>query len=131
MILVLLGILTGCLVASTGVGGGTLLTPLLVLVSVPLTVVVGTDLAAASGTKLVAALRHGRARQVDWRVAGGLALGSLPAAFLTGRLHLKIEVLAHLLAAVVLLAGTLQLALPLGGRPARVLGALPLPPSPA
>lgn len=134
MILVVLGVLTGVLIAATGVGGGTLLTPLLVLMTpllvltgVPLGVVVGTDLVAASGTKLAAVVRHGQARQVEWTTVRGLALGSLPAAFLAGRLHVKLEVLVHLLALVLLFAGTAQLALRPELRAPNWLAACPLP----
>ena len=68
----------------TGVGGGSLMTPLLVLAFGfhPATAV-GTDLLYASGTKTVGTLVHGWRGTVDWRVVGWLAAGSLPAAGLT------------------------------------------------
>ena len=73
------GFLVGTLVGLTGVGGGSLMTPVLILVFGlrPLRAV-GTDLLFAAATKLVGTAVHGRLRTVDWRVAGWLALGSLP-----------------------------------------------------
>ena len=74
------GVLVGILVGLTGVGGGSLMTPLLVLVFGfhPATAV-GTDLLYAAGTKTVGTTVHGWRGTVDWRVVGRLALGSLPA----------------------------------------------------
>lgn len=80
----LAGVLVGLLVGLTGVGGGSLMTPLLVLVFGfnPATAV-GTDLLYASGTKTVGTMVHGRHGTVDWAIVGRLALGSLPAAMVT------------------------------------------------
>lgn len=80
----LAGVLVGLLVGMTGVGGGSLMTPLLVLLFGfhPATAV-GTDLLYASATKSVGTAVHGRHGTVDWRIVGRLALGSLPAALLT------------------------------------------------
>jgi len=78
------GLAVGFLVGLTGVGGGSLMTPLLVLgFGVPPVVAVGTDLLYASITKAGGAWVHARRGNVDWRVAGWLAAGSLPAALLT------------------------------------------------
>jgi hypothetical protein len=78
------GVLVGMLVGLTGVGGGSLMTPLLVLVFGfhPATAV-GTDLLYAAGTKSVGTFVHGWRGSVDWRVVGRLATGSLPATLLT------------------------------------------------
>ena len=74
------GFLVGLIVGVTGVGGGSLMTPLLVLVfGVSPVTAVGTDLLYASLTKTVGAWVHGRRGTVDWRVVGLLSLGSLPA----------------------------------------------------
>jgi hypothetical protein len=72
------------LVGMTGVGGGSLMTPLLVLLFGfhPATAV-GTDLLYASVTKTVGTVVHGKQRTVDWRIVAGLAMGSVPAAILT------------------------------------------------
>ena len=80
----LAGVLVGLLVGLTGVGGGSLMTPLLVLAFGfhPATAV-GTDLLYASATKTVGTTVHGWRGTVDWRVVGWLALGSVPAALLT------------------------------------------------
>ena len=74
----------GFLVGLTGVGGGSLMTPLLILLFGihPITAV-GTDLLQASGTKSVGSLVHGANRTIDWPIVGRLASGSLPATVLT------------------------------------------------
>lgn len=78
------GFLVGLVVGVTGVGGGSLMTPLLVLFfGVSPATAVGTDLLYASLTKSLGGWVHGRRGTVDWKVAGLLALGSLPASVLT------------------------------------------------
>jgi uncharacterized membrane protein YfcA len=80
----LAGVLVGLLVGLTGVGGGSLMTPLLVLAFGfhPATAV-GTDLLYASGTKAVGTAVHGWRGSVDWRVVRRLATGSVPATVAT------------------------------------------------
>lgn len=80
----LAGFLVGMLVGMTGVGGGSLMTPLLVLLFGfhPVTAV-GTDLLYASVTKTVGTVVHGKQRTVDWRIVRRLATGSVPASILT------------------------------------------------
>ena len=74
------GFLVGLLVGLTGVGGGSLMTPLLVLLfGVHPATAVGTDLLFAASTKTVGTLVHGFARNIDWRIVGLLATGSVPA----------------------------------------------------
>lgn len=80
---VLLGLVVGVLVGATGVGAGSLVTPALALAGVPPAVAVGTDLAYAAVSKSAGALAHRAQRTLDLRVAGLLALGSVPAAALT------------------------------------------------
>src|ERR1051326_2100936 len=81
---VLSGVLVGGLVGMTGVGGGSLMTPLLILLfHVHPATAVGTDLIYASITKAGGSIVHGYNRTVDWRLVGRLALGSLPATLLT------------------------------------------------
>jgi uncharacterized membrane protein YfcA len=72
------------LVGLTGVGGGSLMTPLLVLLFGfhPATAV-GTDLLYASVTKSVGTVVHHKGQTVDWRIVSGLASGSVPAAIVT------------------------------------------------
>ena len=75
------GLLVGAMVGLTGVGGGSLMTPILVLgFGLPPTTAVGTDLVFAAVTKLAATASYGYAKRVDWRIVGRLALGSLPGA---------------------------------------------------
>ena len=87
----LAGFLVGALVGMTGVGGGSLMTPILVLLfNFHPATAVGTDLLYASVTKTVGTVVHGKQQTVDWHIVGGLALGSVPAAiatlFVMGRL---------------------------------------------
>ena len=78
------GFVVGFVVGVTGVGGGSLMTPLLVLVfGVAPATAVGTDLLYASLTKTLGGWVHGRNGSVDWKVVGLLGLGSLPAAVVT------------------------------------------------
>ena len=78
------GFLVGLIVGVTGVGGGSLMTPLLVLFfGVSPATAVGTDLLYASLTKTMGGWVHGRRGTVDWKVFGLLAMGSLPAAVVT------------------------------------------------
>lgn len=77
----LCGLIVGALVGLTGVGGGSLMTPILVLgFGQPPAVAVGTDLLFSASTKLVATASFGFSRRVDWRIVARLALGSVPAA---------------------------------------------------
>jgi len=77
----LLGLMVGALVGLTGVGGGSVMTPLLVLAfGQSPAVAVGTDLMFSASTKLVATAAFGFSRRVDWRIVARLLLGSAPAA---------------------------------------------------
>lgn len=79
------GFLVGLLVGVTGVGGGSLMTPLLVfLFGFKPSVAVGTDLLFAAITKTSGVwVHHGKHGSVDWRIVGWLASGSLPMAGIT------------------------------------------------
>ena len=78
------GFAVGLLVGLTGVGGGSLMTPLLVLLfGMEPRAAVGTDLLYASLTKAAGGAVHGWGGTVYWRVTALLAAGSLPAAVLT------------------------------------------------
>ena len=78
------GFAVGFLVGLTGVGGGSLMTPILILLfGVHPASAVGTDLLYASATKTGGSLVHGFARNIDWRLVGRLACGSIPASILT------------------------------------------------
>lgn len=78
------GLLVGMMVGATGVGGGAVMTPLLILLlGVAPHTAIGTDLLYASLTKLVGVGVHHNARRVDWQVVQRLARGSIPAALVT------------------------------------------------
>ena len=79
-----LGFCVGALVGLTGVGGGSLMTPLLILLFGirPMTAV-GTDLLYAAVTKSVGTLIHGYTHTVDWQIVRRLATGSVPMSILT------------------------------------------------
>jgi uncharacterized protein len=85
------GLAVGLLVGFTGVGGGSLMTPLLVLVfGVHPATAVGTDLLYAGLTKISGSAVHAYHRSVDWRITRRLAYGSVPASLLS------LVLLAHL-----------------------------------
>ena len=120
-LLVLFGLGVGILVGTTGMGGGSLMTPLLILVAgVKPTVAVGTDLAYAAVTKTVGGWRHFRHGSVQSNLAWWLAAGSCPGAVL-GVFTLELlgieDALIPMIAATLLLTGALVLlrALALGG----------------
>lgn len=79
------GFLVGLLVGVTGVGGGSLMTPLLVfLFGFKPAVAVGTDLLFAAITKTGGVwVHHGKHGSVDWKIVSWLALGSIPMAVVT------------------------------------------------
>ncbi len=85
------GLIVGMLVGFTGVGGGSLMTPLLVLAfGVNPATAVGTDLLYAGLTKISGTAVHAFHGAVDWRMTRRLAYGSVPAA------ALSLLLLAHL-----------------------------------
>jgi uncharacterized membrane protein YfcA len=78
---VISGFAVGLLVGMTGVGGGSLMTPLLTLLfGVSPSVAVGTDLAFASLTKTAGTISHRVNGTVQWHIVRRLSLGALPAA---------------------------------------------------
>ena len=78
------GFAVGVIVGLTGVGGGALMTPLLVLVfGIHPATAVGTDLLYAAITKSGGTAVHGARGSINWRISGLLAAGSLPAAAIT------------------------------------------------
>jgi uncharacterized membrane protein YfcA len=78
------GLVVGSIVGLTGVGGGSLMTPLLILLfGIHPATAVGTDLLYAAATKTAGSFVHGFNRTVDWRIVLRLASGSVPAAALT------------------------------------------------
>jgi uncharacterized protein len=78
------GFFVGLLIGQTGMGGGSLMTPILVLLfGIHPAAAVGTDLFYASVTKTAGTLVHGLNRTVDWRIVARLAAGSVPATVAT------------------------------------------------
>ena len=106
---VIAGFLVGMLVGVTGVGGGSLMTPILILLfgTSPATAV-GTDLLFAAATKTIGSLVHGYNRTIEWRIVFRLAAGSIPATALTlallAALHMSHGGARHLIVAAVALA---------------------------
>jgi uncharacterized membrane protein YfcA len=84
------GFAVGLVVGLTGVGGGSLMTPLLVLLfGIKAKTAVGTDLLYAAATKAFGTAIHSAGKTVDWRIVRRLAAGSIPATLATiGALHL-------------------------------------------
>ena len=111
------GFIVGFVVGVTGVGGGSLMTPVLVLMfGIAPATAVGTDLMYASLTKMGGSWVHGRRGTVDWKVVKLLAMGSLPAALLSMALlhylaldekHLKTLITSVLSIALLLTAAAL------------------------
>ena len=107
------GALVGFSIGLTGVGGGSLMTPLLLALGVPAPIAIGTDLLYASITKAGSACVHWHRRHVRWPVVVALASGSLPGALLTlfclHHIHLQDAILDplmhHVLGAMLLLTG--------------------------
>ncbi len=80
----LAGLLVGAIVGVTGVGGGSLMSPILILMfGVAPTTAVGTDLFFAAATKTVGSIVHHKQKSADHRIVGWLCLGSIPAAIVT------------------------------------------------
>jgi len=91
-LIVVFGFGVGILVGMTGIGGGSLMTPLLIIVAgIKPVVAIGTDLAYGAVTKTVGGWRHWRKGTVDfgvsWWLAGGSVPGSLVGVWLLDRLH--------------------------------------------
>ena len=80
---ILAGALVGLAVGLTGVGGGSLMTPILLALGFPLNIAVGTDLLFSAVTKSGGAVTHSLQRTVRWDLVAYLVAGSLPATALT------------------------------------------------
>ena len=78
------GLLVGAAVGATGVGGGSLMTPVLILFyGISPSLAVGTDLLYASLSKSFGVLLYRKHGSVDWKIVGWQALGSVPSSLLT------------------------------------------------
>lgn len=81
---IIAGAVVGFTIGLTGVGGGSLMTPILVLgFSISPAIAVGTDLLYAAITKCGGIFAHQRQKTIDWSIAGRMALGSIPASIMT------------------------------------------------
>ena len=113
------GMLSGFAVGLTGVGGGALMTPILLLIfGVPPSVAIATDLWFAAITKLVGARVHNSNGHVDWQVVKRLWLGSLPIAMIvvtivsSGAQAAKVDWLTNAIGIVVIITALGLLAAP-------------------
>lgn len=80
----IVGLLVGVLVGLTGMGGGSLLAPIMILFfRIPPIWAVGTDIAYSTVTKALGAVVHIRQKNVNFKVALWLACGSVPATLLS------------------------------------------------
>jgi uncharacterized membrane protein YfcA len=81
--LIIAGLVVGFIVGMTGVGGGSLMTPILLWFGIPPSTAVGTDLLYAAITKSGGVFVHNKKKNINWTITGWLTLGSVPAALLT------------------------------------------------
>lgn len=78
------GFVVGLLVGLTGVGGGSLMTPLLIfLFHINPAIAVGTDLLFAAITKAGGVWKHNRKRHIEWPIVALLSMGSIPTALIS------------------------------------------------
>jgi uncharacterized membrane protein YfcA len=99
---ILAGFIVGLLVGLTGVGGGSLMTPiLLIFFNQPAAVAVGTDLLYAAITKSAGIFAHGKLGNIDWRIVRLLAFGSVPASILTTVLLGKMDIASESVVAII------------------------------
>ena len=105
------GFLVGMLVGVTGVGGGALMAPILILIlGVSPVTAVGTDLWFAAITKMVGGAIHHSLGQPDWQVVKRLALGSIPASIVTSLALGQVNVAPFLQGIIIEAIGVLLLA---------------------
>ncbi|RDL18712.1 hypothetical protein DEU51_109147 [Pseudomonas jessenii] len=81
--LVIAGLVVGFIVGMTGVGGGSLMTPILLWFGINPATAVGTDLLYAAITKSSGVIVHKKNKNIDWAITGWLTLGSVPAVVMT------------------------------------------------
>ena len=80
---ILAGAGVGFAVGLTGVGGGSLMTPLLIMFNFPAHIAIGTDLIYAAGTKTSGIIAHAKQATVNWEIVLRLSMGSIPASLIT------------------------------------------------
>lgn len=84
LLYVMSGALVGLVVGITGIGGGSLMTPLLLLFGIPPHIAVGTDLLYAAITKASGVVAHHKQKTINWTITLLMVAGSIPSAILTG-----------------------------------------------
>ena len=90
ILIVCAGLMVGFLIGLTGMGGGALMTPfLLIVMKLDPVLAVGTDLAFAAITKMIGGFQHRREKNVSLRRVFWLACGSIPASFLGAQFILQ------------------------------------------
>lgn len=111
------GFMIGFLIGLTGMGGGALMTPfLLIVMKLEPAVAIGTDLAFAAITKIIGGTQHYRHGNVVPKQVAWMALGSLPASFISAQLVLRLDsrivenILPLVLGAVLILVGAIIIA---------------------
>jgi uncharacterized membrane protein YfcA len=111
------GLLIGFLIGLTGMGGGALMTPfLLIVMKLDPVVAIGTDLAFAAITKIAGGTQHYRHGNVSLKQVAWMALGSLPASFASAQMVLRMDprivqdVLPPILGGVLIFVGLLIMA---------------------
>src|SRR5579871_323920 len=120
---ILTGLLVGLLIGLTGMGGGSLMTPILVLLlGVKPTIAVGTDLAYASLTKGVGAIQHLRQTHIKVWTSVRLSIGSVPASLLGVGLIARLkhtqgvdvdQIISHMLGGVLILVAVALIVQPI------------------
>lgn len=80
---IMAGSLVGLAVGITGVGGGSIMTPLLLMFGFPAHIAIGTDLMYAGIAKSTGVYMHAKKKHVNWSIMGAMAAGSLPSSLIT------------------------------------------------
>ena len=126
--LALLGLAVGVLIGLTGVGGGSIMTPLLLMLGFPPFQAVGTDLLYASLSRLVGVAIYGARGKIRYDIVSRLVLGSVVAVLLGGAvlrlappglLDTAVEALVAVMLVVVGALGLLDRDIPLPVRPGK------------
>lgn len=114
LFLILLGFLVGTAVGLTGVGGGAIMTPLLIMYTdLKIASIIAVDLIFASITKLSAAYTHSKNKNIDWFVLRRMWFGSIPAAtlviFLVFKTHLfSLDFIMPVIGIILIISGILM-----------------------
>jgi uncharacterized membrane protein YfcA len=91
LLIILIGLIVGFMIGLTGMGGGALMTPfMLIVLKMDPVIAIGTDLTFAAITKVVGGLKHRREENVNFTAVGWMAAGSLPASFFGAQIVLRL-----------------------------------------